>query len=469
MYKFIRVICALIISTLIMALAPVHAEELGIIEFEFIRDIVEEKPGLDSRVNSTQTNLLLSGLEPNKEYQINAGDGGYRSYTANENGTLVLPFWGVRDSSSQFVKIKGASQLKYAVDYTQFINPSTRHQSNIDVYHDGSLVDTTVGKRNQGVKTGTYTTNAGSKEKIVLRDNVYRAFTTAILGGVDGVGDPNQSFQYTVHITGLDPEDTVFFHYMDAQGDDNPEVHATNNEIVYNVELGATLHGGVYVYSVPWYAKVTVTQHANNLGYLSNWQTDYEMSSNTIPGIALSTPEFGHYGDTSGDLTVMFVNTKVQTVTVNKTVEGNQGNRHELFNFNAKLTDNNDIEYTGPLSIAKQDGTIEQATPDENHVYKFKLQHGDTVKLFGFDKVIKNVTITEEDNDYKTKVLHDSEQPVDGKSVTVDIENANTNIRYTNSKSLIVPTGISLPVGGALFIIVGIGIILIAKKHKQVV
>lgn len=469
MYKFIRVICALIISTLIMTLAPVHAEESNVIEFEFIRDIVEERPGLDSRVNGTQTNLILSGLESNKEYQINVGDDGYRSYTADEHGTIVLPFWGIRDSSSQFVKIKGASQLKYAVDYTQFINPSTRHQSNIDVYHDGSLVDTTVGKRNQSVKTGTYTTNVGSKEKIVLRDNVYQAFTTAIFGGVDGVGDPNQSFQYTIHITGLDPEDTVFFHYMDAPGDDNPEVHATNNEIVYDVELGAALHSGVYVYSVPWYAKISITQKANNLGYLPNWQTDYEMSNNTTPGIEFSTPEFGHYDDASGDLTVMFVNTKVQTVTVSKTVEGNQGNRHKQFDFNAKLTDNNDIEYTGPVSIAKQDGTVEQLTPDENHVYKFKLQHGDTVKLFGFDKVIKNVTITEEDNDYQTKVSHDSEQPVDGKSVTVDIENANASIRYINSKSLIVPTGINLPVGGALFIIVGIGIVFISKKHKQVV
>lgn len=467
MQKIIKILFTVILSALIVS--PVHAEESDVIEFEFIRDIVEEKPGLDSRVNNTQTNLFLSGLEPNKEYQINVGDDGYCSYTAKGDGTLVLPFWGVRDSSSQIVKIKGASQLKYAVDYTQFINPSTRHQSNIDVYHDGTLVGTTVGKRNQCVKTGTYTANAGSKEKIVLRDNVYQAFTTAIMGGVDGVGDPNQSFQYTVHITGLDPEDTVFFHYMDAPGDDNPEVHATNNEIAYDVELGAALHGGVYVYSVPWYAKVTVTQKANNLGYLPNWQTDYEMSSNTIPGIELSTPEFGHYGDTSGDLTVMFLNTKVQTVTVSKTVEGNQGNRYKQFDFNAKLTDNNDTDYIGPVSIAKHDGTVEQLSPDENHVYKFTLKHGDTVKLFGFDKVIKNITITEEDNDYQTKVAHDSEQPVDGKSVTVDIENANANIQYINSKSLIVPTGISLPVGGALFIIVGIGIVFISKKHKQVV
>ena len=467
MYKIIRIIIALILSTLMMT--PVHAEGSDVIEFELTKEIVDHDTTARASFNGELlTNLIVSDLEPNKEYQVDIGSTS-GPYTTDNNGTLTVHLYGVNPGKPQHVTIKGVSKLKYSIDYAQFIHPNTRHQSDIDVYHDGTLVGTTVGKRNQGVKTGTYTANAGSKEKIVLRDNVYKAFETAIMGGVDGVGDPNQSFQYTVHITGLDPEDTVFFHYMDASGDDNPEVYAINNEIVYDVELGAALHGGVFVYSIPWYAKVTVTQHANNLGYLPNWQTDYEMSNNTIPGIALSTPEFGHEGDTSGDLTVMFANTKVQTVMVSKTVEGNQGNRHELFNFNAKLTDNNDIEYTGPVSIAKQDGTVEQVTPDENHIYKFKLQHGDTVKLFGFDKIVKNVTITEEDNDYQTKVAHDSEQPIDGKSVTVDVENANANIRYINSKSLIVPTGISLPVGGALFIIVGIGIIFISKRHRQVV
>lgn len=467
MYKIIRIIIALILSTLMMT--PVHAEGSDVIEFELTKEIVDHDTTARASFNGELlTNLIVSDLEPNKEYQVDIGSTS-GPYTTDNNGTLTVHLYGVNPGKPQHVTIKGVSKLKYSIDYAQFIHPNTRHQSDIDVYHDGTLVGTTVGKRNQGVKTGTYTANAGSKEKIVLRDNVYKAFETAIMGGVDGVGDPNQSFQYTVHITGLDPEDTVFFHYMDASGDDNPEVHATNNEIVYDVELGAALHGGVFVYSIPWYAKVTVTQHANNLGYLPNWQTDYEMSNNTIPGIALSTPEFGHEGDTSGDLTVMFANTKVQTVMVSKTVEGNQGNRYKQFDFNARLTDNNDAEYTGPVSIAKHDGTVEQLSPDENHVYKFTLKHGDTVKLFGFDKVIKNVTITEEDNDYQTKVSHDSEQPVDGKSVTVDIENANANIQYINSKSLIVPTGISLPVGGALFIIVGIGIILIAKKHKHVV
>ena len=131
------------------------------------------------------------------------------------------------------------------------------------------------------------------------------------------------------------------------------------------------------------------------------------------------------------------------------------------------IPETSELQYL-TISISKNNGAIEQLTPDANNVYTFKLQHGDTVKLFNFDKIIKTTTITEEDNDYQTKVTADNGQPIDGKVATVSIEEVNTYIQYTNSKSLIVPTGINLPVGGALFIIVGIGIIFISKRHKQV-
>lgn len=267
----------------------------------------------------------------------------------------------------------------------------------------------------------------------------------------------------------------MFVRFGDASTRENfTGIHAVNNEIVYNFDMDTNTVNGAYIASIPSYAKITITQHKNDEDFVPNYTlSDGPSSENTMPGAELTTPQIGYSSDNPYQY-IQFMNLKAQAVTVSKTVEGNQGNRYKQFNFNAKImavdyeTSNpNGVEYTGPLSIAKQDGTIEQVTPDENHVYKFKMQHGDTVKLFGFDTIIKSVTITEEDNDYQTKVAHDSEQPVDGKSVTVDIEDANANIRYINSKSLIVPTGISLPVGGALFVIIGIGIIFIAKKHKQ--
>ena len=182
MYKILRVICALIISTLIMALAPVHAEETNTIEFEFTREIIENGTNTSSEFDSDiPTNLIMSSLEPNKEYQVNVNDNGYIPYTTGSDGTLIVPLFGINPGKPQHATIKGVSQLSYSINHAQFIHPGTRHQSDIDVYHNGTLVETTVAKRNQGVKTGTYTTNAGSKEKIVIRDNMYRAFTTAIM------------------------------------------------------------------------------------------------------------------------------------------------------------------------------------------------------------------------------------------------------------------------------------------------
>lgn len=487
MHKFIRAIYALIISTLIMALAPVHAEESGTVEFAFSKEAISHDLAAADYLDATLTNIVISGLEPNKSYDAILGSV-TTTITTDDNGNYTQPLYGIHDITNSRADgttmiIKGVSKLNYSVEYPQFIDTETRHQSNIEVYHNGVLVDTAVGKRNQGVQTKTYMVEAGSKEKIVLKNNYYKAFTAIMYTGIDGAGDLNQTFKYTAHITGLDQEDTVFLRPLDNPTGKFTEVHAMNGEINYDFET-SSYTGGMNIVSIPESAKLTITQHANNLGYLSNYQIDDGKdgieSNNTVPGIEYSTPELVYVNrpvmsggiveaNTGHRIDMMFINTKIQTVVVNKAVEGNQGNRYEQFNFNAKFTSQDDTDYTGPVSISKNNGAAEQLTPDANNVYTFKLQHGDTVKLFNFDKIIKTTAITEEDNDYQTKVSHDSEQPVDGKSVTVNIENANANIRYINSKSLIVPTGISLPVGGALFIIVGIGIIFISKRHKQVV
>ena len=61
MYKFIRVICALIISTLIMALAPVHAEELGTVEFTISCENIDHE-GIGFEIPN-EAEIAFSGLE----------------------------------------------------------------------------------------------------------------------------------------------------------------------------------------------------------------------------------------------------------------------------------------------------------------------------------------------------------------------------------------------------------------------
>lgn len=480
MYKFIRVMCALIISTLIMTLAPVHAEESDTVEFMLSGKEIDHE-GIGFTIGNDSTRIVLSGLEPNKTYNMETNDGigtTVGHFTTDSDGGASILVDTI--DSDRTITVKGVSKLSYFVDYPRIVSAYSRHRFDMEVYHNNALTETVVGERNKGIQSKTYTVNAGSKEKISLKNHVYKAFSSTIVGGISG-----RKVKYTAHITGLQPEDLVFFMPriktetlvgVSVKDGAIVETHPTNGEVVYDFEIGSDI-GDINImdiYSIPAYAKLTVTQHEVGFDYTPNYQTVANgASDNTVPGIELSTPELG-YIDNSTYQTVVFTNMQTQTVVVNKTVEGNQGNRHEQFNFTAKFTTDGNTDYTGAVTISKNNGAVEQITPDSNNVYTFKLQHGDTVKLFGFEDFIQTATITEADNDYQTKVAVNSGQLTDGREATVTIDGNGSGIysgyiRYINSKSLIVPTGISLPVGGALFIIVGIGIVFISKKHKQVV
>ena len=434
MYKFIRVICALIISTLIMTLAPVHAEESGTVEFMISCENIDHE-GIGFEMPN-ETEIAFSGLEPNKQYTITSNDGigtTVSKLNTDSDGSGIYRMSGV-STGDITLTIKGVSQLSYSINYPQLKSAYSRHQFNMEVYHNDVLTETVVGERNKGIQSKTYTVNAGSKEKILLKNNFYKAFSSTIIGGIS-----DRKVKYTAHITGLEPEDLVFFMprirtmtLVGASIEDGAiaETRPTNGEVVYDFEIGSDI-GDIKtmdIYSIPAYAKLTVTQHEVGFDYTPNYQTVANgASDNTVPGIELSTPELG-YIDNSTYQTVVFTNMQTQTVVVNKTVEGNQGNRHEQFNFTAKFITGGNTAYTGAVTISKNNGAVEQITPDSNNVYTFKLQHGDTVQLFGFEDFIQTATITEADNDYQTKVAVNSGQPTDGREATVTIDGNGSNI-----------------------------------------
>lgn len=468
MQKLIKILFTVILSALIVS--PVHAEESDTVEFMLSGKEIDHE-GIGFTVGNDSTRIVLSGLEPNKTYNMETNDGigttvGHFT-TESDGGASILV--GTIDSD-RTITVKGVSKLSYFVDYPRIVSAYSRHRFDMEVYHNNALTETVVGERNKGIQSKTYTVNAGSKEKILLKNHVYKAFSSTISGGI-----PNgKKLKYTAHITGLDLEDLVFFMPRLYVGDGPvTAVQPVNGEIVYDFEIGSNNDNirTMEIYSIPAYAKLVVTQHEVGPDWIPTYQTAVNgASDNTVPGIALSTPELG-YVDTNTIQVVVFTQMQTQTVVVNKTVEGNQGNRHEQFNFTAKFTTEGNTDYTGAVTISKNNGTVEQITPDANNVYTFKLQHGDTAKLFGFEDIITTATVTEANNDYQTKVTINNGQSTNGREATVNIiENGiySGYIQYTNSKSLIVPTGISLPVGGALFIIVGIGIIFISKRHKQV-
>lgn len=131
MYKFIRVICALIVSTLIMALSPVYAEESGTVEFTFSKEVISHDLSVASHLDATLTNLVISGLEPNKSYEA-ALNNITTTITTDDNGNYTQPVYGIHDitnsrASDTTMIIKGVSKLNYSIEYPQFIDSETRH------------------------------------------------------------------------------------------------------------------------------------------------------------------------------------------------------------------------------------------------------------------------------------------------------------------------------------------------------
>ena len=89
------------------------------------------------------------------------------------------------------------------------------------------------------------------------------------------------------------------------------------------------------------------------------------------------------------------------------------------------------------------------------------------MQLSGFTTKIKTIELTEEDNNYSTKAMVVGETPVDSKTITVNIEDADKHIQFTNNLGFAVPTGITLPIGGAFLLIVGLGIIITRNKERD--
>ena len=292
MYKFIRVICALIISTLIMTPAPVHAEESGTVEFMISCENIDHE-GIGFEVPN-ETEIAFSGLEPNKQYTITSNDGigtTVSKLNTDSDGSGIYRMSGV-STGDITLTIKGVSQLSYSINYPQLKSAYSRHQFNMEVYHNDVLTETVVGERNKGIQSKTYTVNAGSKEKILLKNNFYKAFSSTIIGGIS-----DRKVKYTAHITGLEPEDLVFFMprirtmtLVGASIEDGAiaKTRPTNSEVVYDFEIGSDI-GDIKtmdIYSIPAYAKLTVTQHEVGFDYTPNYQTVANgASDNTVPGI----------------------------------------------------------------------------------------------------------------------------------------------------------------------------------------
>ena len=95
------------------------------------------------------------------------------------------------------------------------------------------------------------------------------------------------------------------------------------------------------------------------------------------------------------------------------------------------------------------------------------MKHGDIMQLSNFEEKIKRAEITEADNEYDTTVQIVGEQSTKSKTVTLDVENSDKQVNFTNNLGIDIPTGIALPLGGIALLAVGVVIIVLNKKKRE--
>lgn len=411
--------------------------------------------------NSFIFEVSLSNLVPNTTYQYEQF-GQTKDFTSDENGFAML---NLSISKTSPVKIigNGLSSFKYSIkEKAPQAGDSYTYIPSMQVYEDTSLVDNVGGKKGIDFVSKTYTAKTGKINRAVITNDIYDLYQYNLSKVVEG-SETEEPFDFTISIKGLKKGDRF---YYAVYGEENKVIEARGDEYTeFDVKLSNG--GGVDIFNIPTYAEVSAIEHANTKGFVSNYQDmNGVMTDNTTVGKEMATPYISGNANNSY-VGYTFYNRKEQTIVTSKTVTGNQGDKYKNFDFNAKFFKEDGSAYNGDVTIVDKYGKKEALHPNANGQYEFKMGHGDVMQLSNFEEKIKSAEITEADNEYDTTVQVVGEQPTKSKTVTLDVENSDKQVNFTNNLGIDIPTGIALPLGGIALLAVGVLIIIMNKKKRE--
>ena len=407
--------------------------------------------------NAFTFEVTLSNLTPNSTYHYEQY-GQTRDFTSDENGIATLR---LSISKTSPVKIigNGLSNFKYSIkENAPSAGDTYTFIPSMQVYEDTSLIDNVGGKKGIDFVSKTYTAKTGKINRAVVTNDIYDLYQFNLSKVVEN-SETEEPFDFTVSIKGLKEGDFVYYQIYGESEERKVKYQGEYSEFDVKISNG----GGLDMFNIPMYAQVSVIEHANTKGFVSNYQDmNGVMTDNTTVGKEMATPYISGTSNNSY-VSYTFYNRKEQTFVTSKTVSGTQGNKNELFDFTAKLTTEDDSAYNGEVTIVDKYGKKGVLHPNTEGHYEFKMRHGDVMQFTGFSSKIKNVEVTEKDNAYVTTMTSDN-NVVEDKTITVDITGDEIKeIKVNNSLGFDVPTGITLPVGG-LLLLVGIGVIYIIKR-----
>ena len=431
----------------------------SVTELNIEKNVPESYKGYNGD-NSFIFEVALSGLTPNTTYQYEQF-GQTKDFTSDENGLANL---SLSISKTSPVKIlgNGLSSFKYSIrEKAPNAGDTYTYIPSMQVYEDTSLMDNVGGKKGVDFVSKTYTAKTGKINRAVVTNDIYDLYQYNLSKVVEG-SETEEPFDFTISIKGLKKGDRI---YYAVYGEENKTVEARGDEYT-EFDIKLSNGGGVDIFNIPTYAEVSAIEHANTKGFVSNYQDmNGLMTDNTTVGKEMATPYIA--GNVNNSYVgYVFYNRKEQTIVTSKTVTGNQGDKYKNFDFNAKFFKEDGSAYTGKVTIARKNGTKEELAPNSENVYTYQMKHGDIMQFSNFEEKIKSAEITEADNEYDTTVQVVGEQPTKSKTVTLDVENSDKQVNFTNNLGINIPTGIALPLGGIALLAVGTVIIVLNKKKR---
>ena len=410
--------------------------------------------------NSFIFEVALSGLVPNTTYQYEQF-GQTKDFTSDENGLAILKL-SVSKTSPVKIIGNGLSSFKYSIkENAPLAGDTYTFIPSMQVYEDTSLIDNVGGKKGIDFVSKTYTAKTGKINRAVVTNDIYDLYQFNLSKVVEG-SETEEPFDFTVSIKGLKEGDFVYYQIYGESEERKVKYQGEYSEFDVKISNG----GGLDMFNIPMYAQVSVIEHANTKGFVSNYQDmNGLMTDNTTVGKEMATPYIA--GNVNNSYVgYVFYNRKEQTIVTSKTVTGNQGDKYKNFDFNAKFFKEDGSAYTGKVTIVRKNGTKEELTPNSENVYTYQMKHGDVMQLSNFEEKIKSAEITEVDNEYETTVQEVGKDAVNSKTITVDVENSDKQINFTNNLGINIPTGIALPLGGISLLAVGVVIIVLNKKKR---
>ena len=429
----------------------------SVTELNIEKNVPESYKGFNGN-NGFQFEITLSNLSPNSTYQYEQY-GQTRDFQSDENGLATLKL-SVSKTSPVKIIGNGLSSFKYSIkENAPLAGDTYTFIPSMQVYEDTSLIDNVGGKKGIDFVSKTYTAKTGKINRAVVTNDIYDLYQFNLSKVVEN-SDTEEPFDFTVSIKGLKEGDFVYYQIYGESEERQVKYQGEYSEFDVKISNG----GGLDMFNIPMYAQVSVIEHANTKGFVSNYQDmNGVMTENTTVGKEMATPYISGNANNSY-VSYTFYNRKEQTFIASKTVSGTQGNKNELFDFTTKLTTEDDSVYTGDVTIVDKYGKKETLHPNADGQYDFKMKHGDVMQFTGFSSKIKNVELIEKDNAYITTMTSDN-NVVEDKTIIVDITgDAIKEIKVNNSLGFDVPTGITLPFGGILLLLVGIGVIYIIRR-----